>query len=79
MDQNDIKRVKRLQADLSKIQGKLTDELVKAAGSGRLSIEDLEISVARIGSSALRRPINASRKNVSASRRPIESASRRPL
>lgn len=94
MNKQEIARIKELQRRAAAIQKELNDALIKALTTGgKLSLEDLEISVDRLGAflgagraaTAARQPINAarqppvaSRRNIVASRRPID-ASRRPL
>jgi hypothetical protein len=75
MDKREIDRVKKLQRELVNIQKQLNDALVKAASTGRkLSLDDLEISVARLSAQlGTRRPISASRQPITASRRPLKS------
>lgn len=75
MDKQEIARIKKLQRELVNIQKQLNNALIKAASSGgKLSLEDLEISVARLSAQlGMRRPVSPSRQPITASRRPLKA------
>jgi len=80
MERADVQRIKRLQKELSRIQHKLNELVLKAASrKGKLSLDDLEISVSRLGTAVGKGAMASRRPLVQASRRPVDLASRRPL
>jgi hypothetical protein len=62
MNKREAARIKGLQAKLVKMQDHINRALVKAAGTRKISVEDLELSISKLASGMVRRPVRAARR-----------------
>lgn len=65
MNKKDLQRARRIQAEITKLQHRLTDALLQATqGQQKISIRELEIAVSRLNRAIGKNPLKASRRPI---------------